>query len=161
MIKRFFSGFHLFAKAYKSTKHEIWVSVKLLAVLTVFFAAIMYVAEHSANEDYSFWDALVWTFVKYVSDPADIASSPDTVPGKVIGTLVGVLGIAIFAVPAGLIGSGLMDAMSEEKHEEELNEYQVRMRKAFRRLANKSLRGYLNTLPDRGGEKFVKLNWRQ
>ena len=159
MIRKIFFGFNLFAKAYKSTKHEIWVSVKLLAVLTIVFAVVMFVAEHSANEGYSFWDALVWTFVKYVDDPADIASSPETVPGKVIGTLVGVLGIAIFVVPAGLIGSGLMDAMSEEKHEEELNEYQGRMRKSFRRFANKSLRSYLNTLPDRGGEEFAKLNF--
>ena len=78
----------------------------MLALVTMLFAIALFIAEHSACPDYSFWDALVWTFVKYVEDPADIVSPPVTVLGQVIGTLVGVLGIAIFAVPAGFIGSG-------------------------------------------------------
>lgn len=154
------SGFNLFAKAYRTTHREIWMSVYLLAIVTMVFAIALYFSEHSANADYTFWDALVWTFVKYVEDPADIASmAPVTSLGKVVGTLVGVLGIAIFAVPAGLIGSGLMEAMDEEKREKELDEYYGRMRKAFRRGANKTLRTYLNTLPDKGGDALARLNF--
>ena len=78
------------------------VSGIVLALVTVLFSIALFIAEHSASPDYSFWDALVWTFVKYVEDPADIVSPPVTVLGQVIGTLVGVLGIAIFAVPDGL-----------------------------------------------------------
>lgn len=156
---KLFSGFHLFGKAYQATKHEIGVSMKLLIIITLVFAVVLYVAENSVNGDYSFWDALVWTFVKYVDDPADIAAGPETPVGKVVGTLVGVLGIAIFAVPAGLIGSGLMDAMSDEKHEKEIEEYKGRMKKTFRRAGNKSLRSYLNTLPEKGGAAFSKLNF--
>lgn len=77
-----------------------------------------------------------------MEDPADIVSPPVTVLGQVIGTLVGVLGIAIFAVPAGLIGSGLMEAMDENKREKELYEYYDRVRKTFRRNENKALRIY-------------------
>lgn len=153
------SDFNLFGRAYRATSHEIWVSVKLLLVVTVCFAVVLFLAESTTNDGYTFWDALVWTFVKYVEDPADIVSAPVTVVGKVVGTLVGVLGIAIFAVPAGLIGSGLMEAMDENKHEKELDEYYRRVRKAFRRGANKSLRTYLNSLPDKGGEAFSRLNF--
>ena len=159
MIHRLFSGFSLFGKAYRATHHEIWVSLKVLAIITIAFAIALFMAERSSNPDYSFWDALVWTFVKYVEDPADIAEAPVTMIGKFVGTLVGVLGIAIFAVPAGLIGSGMMDAMAEEKREKELDEYRVRMRKSFRRTVDKTLRGYLNTLPDGGGEKLKVLNF--
>lgn len=133
--------------------------MKLLIIITLVFAVVLYVAESSVNGDYSFWDALVWIFVKYVDDPADIAAAPETPVGKVVGTLVGVLGIAIFAVPAGLIGSGLMDAMNDEKHEKEIEEYKGRMKKTFRCAGNKSLRSYLNTLPEKGGAAFSKLNF--
>lgn len=153
------SGLGLFAKAFRATYHQIWVSGIILLLVTAVFAIALFFAEHSASSDYSFWDALVWTFVKYVEDPADIVSPPVTVLGQVIGTLVGVLGIAIFAVPAGLIGSGLMEAMDEEKREKELDEYYNRVRKAFRRGANKALRTYLNTLPDKGGESLARLNF--
>ena len=153
------SGFGLFVKAYRATHREILVSVKLLGVVTMLFAVALYLAEHAVNADYTFWDALVWTFVKYVEDPADIVSSPATLPGQIIGTLVGVLGIAIFAVPAGLIGSGLMGAMDDEKREKELDEYYSRVCKAFRRSGNKSLRANLNTLPDKGGKALARLNF--
>lgn len=159
MKLKILSDFNLFGRAYRATSHEIWVSVKLLLVVTVCFAVVLFLAESTTNDGYTFWDALVWTFVKYVEDPAEIVSAPVTVVGKVVGTLVGVLGIAIFAVPAGLIGSGLMEAMDENKREKELDEYYRRVRKAFRRGANKSLRTYLNSLPDKGGEAFSRLNF--
>lgn len=122
----------LFCRAFSATKHEMWISLQILLIITIVFSAIMYVAESFANPDYSYWDALVWTFVKFVDDPADIAEAPVTTIGMIIGTLVGVLGIAIFAVPAGLIGSGFIDAMAEEKREEELSEYNAKLTKAFR-----------------------------
>ena len=159
MKLKMLSDFNLFGRAYRATSHEIWVSVKLLVVVTVCFAVVLFFAESTTNDGYTFWDALVWTFVKYVEDPADIVSAPVTVVGKVVGTLVGVLGIAIFAVPAGLIGSGLMEAMDENKREKELDEYYRRVRKAFRRGANKSLRTYLNSMPDKGGEALSRLNF--
>jgi len=154
----FFKDLGLFGKAFQSTKHEIWVSVKLLALITVLFAIAMFLAEHSRNPDFSIWDGLVWTFVKYVEDPADIADAPVTLVGKIVGTLVGVLGIAIFAVPAGLIGSGLIDAMEHDKRSEELKDFRQRLSKAFRRAGNKSLREYLESLPDKGGDGFKTLN---
>ncbi len=157
MRYRLFGDLCLFGKAYRATRHEIRASLKILAVVTIVFAAALFFAERLSNRDYTFWDALVWTFVKYVEDPADIVLPPVTVIGKIVGTLVGVLGIAIFAVPAGLIGSGMMDAMSEEKREKELIAYRQRMRKSFRRMVDKTLRGYLNSLPDGGGEAFRKL----
>lgn len=150
-------GVQLFGKAFNATRREIWVSLKVLGVVTILFAMAMYVAEHSRNEEFSFWDALVWTFVKYVDDPADAVEAPVTLVGKVVGTLVGVLGIAIFAVPAGLIGSGLMDAMADEKREELLKDCRHRMKKSFKKTVDKSLRSYLNTLPDGGGDKLKKL----
>lgn len=158
-IKKMFSGFSLFAKAYEATKHQIWVSIKVLLIVTLLFAVMMYIAENSANSEYSFFDALVWTFVKYVEDPADVTTSPVTLLGQVIGTLVGVLGIAIFAVPAGLIGSGLMEAMEDERYEKTLNEHHRRLGKVFRRCSSKALRTYLNSLPDKGGEALAKLNF--
>ena len=152
-------GLHLFSRAYNATKHQIGVSIMLLAMVTLAFALLMWIAEGSSNPDFSFWDALVWTFVKYVEDPADITTSPITVFGQIVGTMVGVLGIAIFAVPAGLIGSGLMDAMDEKRHEEEIEEYYHRMKKVFRRAGNRNLRHYLDALPEKGGQAYARLNF--
>ena len=154
------SGIHLFKTAFMNTRRQICVSGIFLVAITCVLTVILYLAESRVDSDFGLWDAIIWPYEKYLGDPGKVVDDPLISPiGKLIGTLVGILGVAIFAVPAGLIGSGLTDAMDEEKREKELDEYRVRMRKSFRRTVDKTLRGYLNTLPDGGGEKLKVLNF--
>lgn len=142
------SGGKLFKQAFLKTRRQMLTSVVFLIVLIIIFAFLMYFAEHWQNSNFGFWDALKWNFVKTVGDPAEVAESPVTGFGKIVGTLVGVLGVAIFAVPAGLIGSGLIDAMDDEKRENELKELRERIRKAFRRDKDKLFSDYLKVKDD-------------
>ena len=143
------SGFSLFHKAYLATRRQIGVSVLYLAVITTVLAIILWLSERQVQPDFSFWDAFIWPYEKYIGDPGKIVDEPLLSPiGKIVGTLVGVLGVAIFAVPAGLIGSGLIDAMNDEKRENELQELRSRIRKAFLRDNNKVLSNYLQKHPD-------------
>lgn len=153
-----YSGLRLFKTAFVNTRRQIYVSGIFLIAITFVLTVIMYLAENRVQPDFSFWDAFIWPYEKYVGDPAEIGEAPVTIIGKIIGTLVGIMGVAIFAVPAGLIGSGLTDAMDEEKRDKELNGFRRRMQKAFRRNSNKSLREYLNSLPGGGGEQFKTMN---
>ena len=148
-----------FSKAYQATKKQIGISLVILLFVTVVLSVCMWLAESRANSDFTFFDALTWSIVKYVEDPAEITDAPVTLIGKIIGTLVGIIGVAIFAVPAGLIGSGMLDAMEEEKRDEELASSRRRMKKAFRRSGNKGLREYLTSLSDGGGAAFKTLNF--
>lgn len=132
-MKTFF-GLKMFKKAYEATRREIFTSLIILISITLIFSFAMWLAEKGGSNHYTLGDALIWVIVKYVEDPADIAIAPVTVLGQVIGTLVGVLGIAIFAVPAGLIGSGLLDAMAEVKKDEEVQKNSRSLHKRFRRI---------------------------
>ncbi len=154
-----YSGIRLFKTAFRNTRRQILVSGIFLVAITCVLTLILYLAESRVDPDFSFWDAFIWPYEKYLGDPGKVVDDPLMSPiGKFIGTLVGIMGVAIFAVPAGLIGSGLTDAMDEEKREDELNGFRRRMQKAFRRSANKGLREYLNALPDGGGEAMKALN---
>ena len=154
-----YSGIRLFKTAFRNTRRQIFVSGIFLVAITCVLTIILYLAESRVDPEFSFWDAFIWPYEKYLGDPGKVVDDPLMSPiGKFIGTLVGIMGVAIFAVPAGLIGSGLTDAMDEEKREKELFTFRRRMQKAFRRQSNKSLREYLNTLPDRGGEALKVLN---
>lgn len=156
--QRMLNGLNLFKRAYLKTKSQLGVSLVILLLVTIFLVLAMLLAE-TANDNFSFWDALVWPIVKYVEDPADITKPPLTAVGKFIGTLVGVMGVAIFAVPAGLIGSGLISAMEEQEREQKLDKMRKRLHKSFRRTIPTNLREYINkykvTHPD---FKFPKLN---
>jgi len=139
-------GLGLFAESYRKTKKQMVTSLTILTIVTIAFAFLMWIAEQRANPDFDIIDGLVWTFVKYVEDPAEISTAPLTGLGQLIGTLVGVLGIAIFAVPAGLIGSGLIDAMDDNNRKNELMELRKRIKKAFRRDTDKIFNKYLKKL---------------
>lgn len=153
------SGIRLFKTAFKNTRRQIYVSSIFLVAITCVLTVILYFAESRVDPNFGLWDAIIWPYEKYLGDPGKVVDDPLMSPiGKFIGTLVGIMGVAIFAVPAGLIGSGLTDAMDEEKREDELNSFRQRMRKAFRRSSNKGLREYLNALPDGGGEAMKALN---
>ena len=154
-----YSGIRLFKTAFRNTRRQIFVSGIFLVAITCVLTVILYLAESRVDPEFSFWDAFIWPYEKYLGDPGKVVDDPLISPiGKLIGTIVGIMGVAIFAVPAGLIGSGLTDAMDEEKREDELNGFRRRMQKAFRRSANKGLREYLNALPDGGGEAMKALN---
>jgi len=155
-----YSGIRLFKTAFRNTRRQIFVSGIFLVAITCVLTVILYLAESRVDPEFSLWDAIIWPYEKYLGDPGKVVDDPLMSPiGKFIGTLVGIMGVAIFAVPAGLIGSGLTDAMDEEKREDELNGFRRRMLKAFRRSANKGLREYLNALPDGGGEAMKVLNF--
>ena len=154
-----YKGLQLFKTAFVNTRRQIFVSGIFLIIISFVLTVIMYLAESRVDPDFGFWDAFIWPYEKYVGDPGKVVDDPLLSPiAKIVGTLVGIMGVAIFAVPAGLIGSGLTDAMDEEKREDELNGFRRRMQKAFRRSANKGLREYLNALPDGGGEAMKALN---
>ena len=138
MDKIGFNSFHLFKKAFIATRREIVASMTILIMITAIFAVVMWIAEFRVNEEFSIWDALVWIIVKYVDDPADVATAPVTLMGQFVGTMVGILGIAIFAVPAGLVGSGLLDAMADDKREETVHKNSVLLHKRFRRISQSS-----------------------
>lgn len=129
-----YNGFRLLKKAFVLTHREIMASLVILLAATLVLSTMMWLAERN-NEGYDIFDALVWVLVKYVSDPANVAQAPVTLFGQFIGTLVGLLGVAIFAVPAGLVGSGLLDAMAEEKKTEITAKNSVKLHKLFRRIA--------------------------
>lgn len=126
------------------------VSLLILIFIAVILAGLMCYAESVVNPAYSYWDALIWIFVKFVDDPAEMVVAPVTLFGQIVGTLVGFVGIALFAVPAGLIGSGFMDAMRESKRKKELKKFRNIMLRAFKAGVNSELKKYRETLPQEG-----------
>ena len=137
-MKKFLKNFLLFQKAFLATRREAFISLCILIVITALFTIVLWLAESHNNSDYTILDSLVWIVVKYVEDPAEVAIPPVTLFGQIIGTLVGILGVAIFAGPAGFIGSGLLDAMADQKERELTEANSKKLHKRFRRIPHTS-----------------------
>lgn len=130
------NAFILFGRAFKNAKNDFWVSIQVLLVATFVLALIFYFVEHTAQpEEYKNpWDAFVWAITRYIGDPGHFAGKgPATLIGRYIDTIIGILKILIFAVPAGLVANGFRKAMEDDKRKRQLTVFSERLRKAFRR----------------------------
>lgn len=134
------NSFVLFGRAFKNAKNDFWVSIQVLLVATIVLALVFYFVEHVAQpEEYKNpWDAFVWAITRYIGDPGKFAGKgPVTLTGRYIDTIIGILKILIFAVPAGLVANGFRKAMEDDKRKRHLEECRDRIRKSFRRFLNK------------------------
>jgi len=134
-VFRYMKSFRILGEAVSSKKQELTISIAFLSILTVILSFLLYYAEHDAQPELceNGWETLVWAFAKYLGDPGKIADFPlVTFWGHFIAALVGILGIAIFAVPAGLIGSGFVEVIEERNHNRKVEDDINRIVHAFR-----------------------------
>ena len=135
-IFRYMKSFRILGDAIASKKQELTVSLAFLSILTIILSFLLYFAEHAAQPELceNGWKTMVWAFAKYLGDPGKIADFPMvTFWGNLIAIIVGVLGIAIFAVPAGLISSGFIEVMDERRKAAETKKNVEKMHLAFER----------------------------
>lgn len=124
-VFRYMKAFRVLSKAISSKGRELWVSLQFLTIVTLILSFILFFVEHEAQPEVydNGWRSVVWAFAQYIGDPGDFADTPPvTTTGQIIACLVGILGIAIFAVPAGLIGSGFSEVMEAEEKEKKLRD---------------------------------------
>ena len=122
-IFRYMKAFNILSRAIRSKKQEMMVSLQFLAIVTLIMSFILFFVEHEVQPDVynNGWKSVVWAFAQYIGDPGGFADTPPiTFTGRIIACIIGILGIAIFAVPAGLIGSAFTDVMDADSKIEEL-----------------------------------------
>ena len=106
-VFRYMTSFRVLSDAIGSKKSELWISLQFLGIVTLILSFLLFFVEHQAQPEVydNGWRSVLWAFAQYIGDPGDFADTPPiTFWGRVIAVIVGVLGVAIFAVPAGLIG---------------------------------------------------------
>lgn len=127
-VFRYLKAFRILSKAIGNKRRELLVSLEFLGIVTLILSFILYFVEHEVQPEVyeNGWTSVVWAFAQYIGDPGGFADMPPvTLAGQIIACLVGILGIAIFAVPAGLVGSSFSDVMEDEKKEQELKDNAV------------------------------------
>ena len=127
------NAFQLLWIAIKSTKNSMWAALQVLIGLTIFLGTIYYISEIK-YKSYSYPRSLLWAFTHYIGDPGKFSGpGPKSVTGRVISSILGVIRILIVAIPAGILGSGFNQAISQEKEAETLVNNRVKLWKAFER----------------------------
>lgn len=133
-VFRYLKAFNVLSRAMRAKKDEMWVSVQFLTIITLILSFILFFVEHEAQPEVynNGWTSVLWAFAQYIGDPGNFADTPPiTVTGRIIACIIGVLGIAIFAVPAGLIGSAFSEVMEKDERKEKSEGWAEKMQLAF------------------------------
>lgn len=109
-MTRYSSRFRIFMDVFKDKKEEIFISAMLVLLLLVISASLMYYAENKVQpEAFSNIPEAMWWAVVTLTTVGYGEVVPITPFGRVLAGCVAVLGISLFAIPAGIIASGFIE----------------------------------------------------
>lgn len=154
-LSRYMKSWKLLSDTVYEKRHELIISLQFLLIVTFILSLMLFFFEHEAQPDVydNGFSSVAWSFAQYIGDPGGFGDTPPiTTFGKIIACIVGLLGIAIVAVPAGILGSGFTEAIEHRRDDEVLNENRKKLRGVFRRLLDRPTRyqavSFYKSLPD-------------
>ncbi len=115
-LARYVPGLRLMAAVVRRESRALVAALAVLLVLLTIASTWMYVLEHDAQpEIFSSIPASLWWGIVTMGTIGYGDMVPATAAGKILGSCVIVLGIATFAIPAGLFASGFGEEMRKRE----------------------------------------------
>ena len=126
-IGRYSKAVVILKKLLKDKKEELLLVIFMAFILLIIFSSLMYFIEKEAQpEAFSDIPAAMWWGITTLTTVGYGDIYPITTLGKIVGALIAFLGIGLFALPAGILGSGLVEATrKKEKGNEKLMEESI------------------------------------
>jgi voltage-gated potassium channel len=114
-LSRYSQSLNTLVGVLKAKKEELLVAVFSGAILLVIASSLVYLAERESQpEAFSSIPSAMWWGVVTLTTVGYGDVYPKTVFGKLIGGLIAVLGVGMFALPAGIIASGFAERIARK-----------------------------------------------
>jgi len=115
-LGRYSDALGIMGKVVKSKKEELILTALVSIVVLVFASSLMYLVEKDVQPDkFSSIPAALWWAVATLTTVGYGDVTPVTPLGKIISGLMAVVGIGMFALPTGILGSGFMEEMHKQR----------------------------------------------
>ena len=100
----------------KAKTGDLAIAFFILFIVLIFASSLMYYAENEAQpEHFSSIPASMWWGIITLATIGYGDTFPVTVAGKVIAAGVAVIGIAVYAIPAGIMASAFTEQLKKQK----------------------------------------------
>jgi voltage-gated potassium channel len=104
----------------KKKKEEFVVTIFVIFILLVLASSLVYTVEHEAQpEAFSSIPASMWWGMATLTTVGYGDVYPITPLGKFLGAVIALLGIGLFALPAGILASGFAEEIQTKKEKSE------------------------------------------
>jgi voltage-gated potassium channel len=113
-IVRYIKALSLINKVVKEKKEELAISTILTLFMLLIVSTIMYHVEHEAQpENFSSIPETMWWGIATLTTVGYGDVYPVTGLGKLLGGIIAILGIGLFALPTGILASGFSDHIAK------------------------------------------------
>ena len=115
-LARYSNSMQTLASVFKSKADDLAVAFFILFIVLIFASTLMYYAEREAQpEVFSDIPSSMWWGVITLTTIGYGDTVPVTVTGKVVGGAVAILGIAVYAIPTGIMASAFTEELRKGK----------------------------------------------
>ena len=118
-LSRYSEPMQTLGEVFKSKAGDLAVAFFILFIVLIFASSLMYHAEHQAQPEVfssiptsMWWGVITLTTIGY----GDVY--PITLAGKIIGAGVAILGIAVYAIPTGIMASAFTEELRRRRETE-------------------------------------------
>jgi len=116
-LARYSKSLQLLVKVITEKRGELVATIIIMFVLLLFASASMYYLENQIQPDkFSSIPAAMWWGVETLTTVGYGDMLPVTNLGKTVAAFIAILGIGMFALPAGILGSAFVEVMAKEKN---------------------------------------------
>jgi voltage-gated potassium channel len=118
---RYSKSLKMVGGVFRSTREELTLAIGLAVIILVLASCIMYYIEHAVQpEAFASIPETMWWGVTALTTVGYGDIYPKTALGKMFGALIAFIGIGMFALPAGILGSGFVEEFKKNKKEQEI-----------------------------------------
>jgi voltage-gated potassium channel len=115
-LGRFLNASRVIRRVFASKKEELMISMLLVFTLIILAASLMYFVEHDAQPDkFSSIPETMWWSVATLTTVGYGDVYPVTGIGKTLTACISILGIGMFALPAGILASGFSEEFKRKE----------------------------------------------
>ena len=120
-LARYSESLKTFGSVLKEKKEELLIAAFVVLILLVISSSVLYSVEHEAQpEVFSSIPAAMWWGVATLTTVGYGDVYPITPIGKFFGAIIAILGIGMFALPAGVLASGFAEEIQRKREEQRI-----------------------------------------
>lgn len=115
-IARYLKALHLIQSVFREKKEQLYLSLMFIMFLLIIISTLMFYVENEAQPKvFSSIPASMWWGIETLTTVGYGDMLPVTPYGRLLGGMISVLGIGLFALPAGILSSGLTDHLQKAR----------------------------------------------
>jgi len=120
-IGRYSESMKLFGRILKAKKEQLFITLfAVLILLTVASSLLYYVENEAQPESFSSIPSTMWWGVSALTTVGYGDMYPITPIGKLLGAIISLLGIGLFAMPTGILSAGFVEEIRKKRESEKV-----------------------------------------